>query len=75
MHVDAPSARAPQSLLLAVPPADGTWGFEDVLALVRQTLDRARQRAVGPEQVEGFGQFLPAIYLGDDTDPGPAVPA
>ena len=73
VHVDAPSAKAPQSLLLALPPTGGDWSFEEVLGIFRETLDRARQRAVGPEQVEGFGQFLPAVYLADDTDPGPAM--
>jgi hypothetical protein len=70
IHFDAPSAQAPQAWLLALPPAAGDWDQDAVLALIRQTLDRARQRAVGPDEIEGYGQFLPAIYLGDDADPG-----
>lgn len=73
VHFDAPSARAPQTWLLAVPPAEKRWSHDAVLTLVRQTLDRARQRAVGPEEIEGFGQYLPATYLADATDPGPAL--
>lgn len=71
VHFDAPSSRAPQACLLAVPPATGGWDFDRVLTLVRQTLDRARQRAVGPAAIEGWGQFLPAALLGADADPGP----
>jgi hypothetical protein len=70
VHFDAPSAQAPQAFLLAVPPAEGPWGVDQILALVRQTLDRARERAVGPDEIQGYGQYLPAIYLGDDVDPG-----
>jgi hypothetical protein len=70
VHFDAPSAQPPQALLLAVPPAEGPWDTPQILALVRQTLDRARQRAVGPEEIDGYGQYWPPIYLGDDADPG-----
>src|SRR3712207_9070259 len=41
-----PSAQPPQALLLAVPPTEGEWSQAKVLDLVRQTLDRARYRAV-----------------------------
>jgi hypothetical protein len=70
VHFDAPSAQPPQALLLAVPPAEGPWDVEQVLGLVRQTLDRARQRAVGPDEIDGHGQYLPSIYLDDAADPG-----
>jgi hypothetical protein len=75
VHFDAPSAQPPQALLLGLPPAQGTWDVDAVLALVRQTFDRARQRAVGPEEIAGLGQYVPAIYLGDEADPGIAVEA
>lgn len=71
LHFDAPSARAPQAWLLATPPRSKAWTHDDVLAIVRQTLDRARQRAVSPDEVEGYGQYLPAAYLADTIDPGP----
>lgn len=70
VHFDAPSARPPQAWLVAVPPSEG-WTHDKVLAVVRQTLDRARHRAAGPADIEGFGQYLPATYLADATDPGP----
>jgi hypothetical protein len=71
LHFDAPSARAPQAWLLATPPRSGRWTLDNVVALVRQTLDRARQRAVSPDEIEGYGQYLPAVYLADTIDPGP----
>jgi hypothetical protein len=66
---------APQSCLLAVPPGDGPWSFDHVSEVVRQTLRRVRQRAVGPAAIDGWGQFLPAVALGEDADPGPAPDA
>jgi hypothetical protein len=75
VHFDAPSSRPPQCCLLAVPPGSGGWDFDRVLSMVRQTLERARQRAVGPAAIEGWGQFLPAVLLGADADAGPAPEA
>lgn len=71
VHFDSPSARAPQVWLLATPPRSKRWTHDDVLGLVRQTLDRARQRAVSPDAITGYGQYLPAVYLADSIDPGP----
>lgn len=68
VHFDAPSARAPQAILLcAATPKDG-FSFEVVRNVVKQTFDLARSRMVGPETL-GLGQFLPAVYLHDDTTP------
>lgn len=72
VHFDGPSSKAPQALLLALQPAGGTWSLEAVLQLLLQTIDRTRQRAVAPEDLQGLGQYLPAAYLAANTDPGPA---
>jgi hypothetical protein len=72
VHFDAPSARPPQAWLLGVPPRNNTWTFDDVIGLLRQSLTRARQRAVGPNELEGLGQYLPATYLAETTDAGPS---
>jgi hypothetical protein len=67
VHFDAPSARAPQAILLcAATPRDG-FGFDVVRDVVKQTFDLARKRPVGPETLDGLGQFLPAAYLHADT--------
>lgn len=54
-HFDAPGARAPQSVLLAVPPRPGmaNWDFDTVLATVREALALSRLRLVKPAELEG----------------------
>ncbi|WP_027346947.1 hypothetical protein [Hamadaea tsunoensis] len=64
-HYDAPNSRAPQAVLLAVPPgADGTWTTEQLRDTVAEALDVARSRAVTLPTLDEYGHFLPAIYLG-----------
>jgi hypothetical protein len=54
-HYDAPGARPPQSILLAVPPRlqMANWEFDDVLATINETIELARLRAVCPAQLTG----------------------
>jgi hypothetical protein len=73
VQVDSPTARAPQAALLAMIPRGQAWSFDALNDLVRGTLRRARERAAGPAEIEGFGQFLPATYLGDQVDTGEGV--
>ena len=66
-HFDTPSARAPQAVLLAVPPDGATaWTCDDIVETVHETLDWSRLRAVGPAELarakQAFGQYLPAIF-------------
>ena len=69
VHFDAPSARAPQAVLLcSVRPSRG-FDFELVRDVVRQTFDLARSRMVGPQTMSSLGQLLPAVYLDADTTP------
>jgi hypothetical protein len=63
-HFDVPNSEAPQALLLAVPPGKGpTWELDDVIAVVNETLDLAKIRAVDLEMVDAVAQFLPALYF------------
>jgi hypothetical protein len=64
-HYDAPAARAPQAILLAVPPDPGenTWDFDTLANTVREALDLAKIRAVDPQQLWMAGRFLPALYV------------
>jgi len=53
-HYDRPNSEPPQALLLAVSPqlnGDG-WNWDDLVAILHETLDEARLRAVEPEQIE-----------------------
>jgi len=77
-HVDQPDARAPQAILLAVPPTEAhVWSLSVLEATVLETLELARLRLVdgealaavrsgppppGPPALQ-LGQYLPAIYL------------
>jgi hypothetical protein len=65
-HYDAPGARPPQSVLLAVPPRLGMahWTFDDVLATVHEAFDLAQLRCVRPKDlVNGLGALLPGNFL------------
>jgi hypothetical protein len=69
VHFDSPSARAPQAVLVCTAEGDSGYDFELVRDLVKQTLDLARLRMVGPETLEGLGQYLPAAHLDYETTP------
>ena len=62
---DAPGARAPQAVILAVPPdlASVTWNVEQLLATVVEAADLTAVRAVTLADVPAAGPVLPAIYL------------
>lgn len=63
-HFNRPNAMPPQALLLAVPPQiKGNWEWEDLMAILHDTLDRAKLRAVEPNQLlQGAAfQTLPAV--------------
>lgn len=67
-HYDDPGAEAPQTILLAVPPGNArNWDIDSLLAILNETLDLAKVRAVDGELLGALGQVLPAIYLADST--------
>ena len=76
-HYDAPGARPPQSVLLALPPqaAQEAWSFDDALDVIHEAFDLARLRAVRPRDLgSGLGAILPASYLPQNyTDELPSV--
>ena len=62
-NFDRPGAAAPQALLIAAPPsADGRWQWAELLGTVTDTFDRARLRAIEPDDLEAspLFQLLPA---------------
>lgn len=72
---DAPSSRAPQSILLAVTPDDKTPWSDDLLArTLIETLENAQVRAVTPSMIDGLGHHLPAIFVPGGVDAGPQPP-
>ncbi len=67
-HYDAPGARAPQAVLLAVHPARNPekWTFETLLDTVNEAADLAQLRTLSSAELAPMGSFLPALYLPDD---------
>ena len=66
---DEPGARAPQAVLLAVPPVVGAaWTLDTLAAVVTETADLARIRMVGPDEMPWVGHYLPALYVADNPD-------
>ncbi|MFD0599456.1 hypothetical protein ACFQZ4_49965 [Catellatospora coxensis] len=63
VHADAPAARAPQAILLAVPPADTDWTVDLLAATLTETLDLARLRATTLEFSSWLGRVLPALMF------------
>ncbi len=71
-HYDAPGARPPQTILLAVPPRPGmpNWTFDDLLATVNETIELAKLRAVCPAQLTGAVNLaLPMNVIQDAQTP------
>lgn len=63
-HFEEPSARAPQSLLLAVcPDTRKTWDDDILQAILGETLELAKIRTVDLASVQQVGQILPALYF------------
>ena len=80
---DAPEARAPQAVLLAVPPVPGApWTGWDLHRLLLETLAAAKMRAVdaealdtaalnpvaGAQAVGEVSHFLPALFFAQNVD-------
>ena len=71
-HFNQPDSRAPQSLLLAVPPEKkGKWDFEELALCVEEAFNLSKLRSIEPDHVEEsmYSQLLPAtsaLAFGDD---------
>jgi hypothetical protein len=73
---DAPGARPPQSILLAVPAVPGeAWTLDTLADVIGETLDLAKIRMVDLSSVAWAGRFVPTLYLTDgDVDSGIDLP-
>jgi hypothetical protein len=65
LNANAPGARPPQSILLAMTPDGGSWTSERLVAVLDETLALARMRCVTLQQVPFAGMYLPALYFRD----------
>jgi hypothetical protein len=64
-HYDAPSNRAPQAALLAVPPqiSEHPWRLDVLADTVVEAFDLARLRGATLHELPLVGSVLPALYL------------
>lgn len=63
-HYDDPGAEAPQAVLIAVPPDNAeNWSLDTVIAVLRETLEMAKLRAVDGDLLGVLSQILPATFL------------
>jgi len=65
-HFDAPGARPPQAILLALPPSlnQAAWSFDDALDVIHEAFDLSKLRGVRPRDLGGgLGAVLPGNYL------------
>ena len=64
-HFDAPGARPPQAVVLAVHPQldPQRWDLDTLLATVAETRSLAKLRTLSLKEIEGFAGLLPALYL------------
>ncbi len=61
-----PDSCPPQAILLAVPAmpaAVNTWSEAALIQIVQETLELVRIRAVTPDLLQEFSQYLPALYF------------
>jgi hypothetical protein len=67
-NFDEPAGQPPQAILVAVPPPGETrWTLDGLEAILLETFDLARVRAVTPELLAAhtdLEQLLPALYFG-----------
>jgi hypothetical protein len=58
----APSARAPQAILLAIAPDADRWTGAAIVEVLEDTMELARLRAVTLERTNGIARIMPALY-------------
>ena len=63
-HVDDPTARAPQAILLGVQPdTAAAWTLPTVEGTLLDAIEMARLRTVDPDSLGDVGHFLPALLF------------
>lgn len=64
-HYDAPGARPPQVVVLAVHPQPdpASWDLDTLVATVNETIELTHLRALTLKELDGFAGLLPALFL------------
>ena len=55
--------RPQQAVLLATVPTDPGFNVDEVVGILRDTLDMARCRAVGTETLADLGHYVPGLFV------------
>ena len=74
LNADAPDARPPQAILLAVTPDGKPWDLDRLRGVVDDTVRLAQERAVTLERVPLAPRLLPALYVDDWSLQGQSDP-
>ncbi len=65
-HANQPNQKPPQCLLLGLTPAiTGSWHWNDIVDMINETFDLAKNRAVGYDSLSGtaVAQFGPTLVM------------
>ena len=64
-HYDAPGARPPQAIVLAVHPdlPPERWNLQYLLETVQETISLARLRTITLREIDGMAGLIPALFL------------
>lgn len=65
VNANAPGARPPQAILVALSPDGGDWDADRLVAVLDETLALARMRGLTLPQIPYLGRYLPALYFRD----------
>jgi hypothetical protein len=65
INANAPGARPPQALLLALSPDGAAWNGDRLVHLLDETQALARMRTLTLQQLPFAGTYLPALYFKD----------
>ncbi len=69
-HYESPGAEPPQTILIAVLPDinEQKWTSDMLEKVLNETLELAKIRSVGRNELNDLGQILPAIYLTNNSN-------
>jgi hypothetical protein len=67
-HFDGPSAEAPQTMLLTVPPEGVAWSSDLVVDAVLETIEWMQLRAVALDDLGDYGHALPTTFVPGNLD-------
>jgi len=74
LKYDDPGMRAPQSVLVAMPPDDGEWSLDDLAATVAETTEYMKRRAMDMGDLDEAARLFPGLYFANQSDPTPSTP-